>query len=199
MAVSLSQFSVKFVPAETLELAKALAHVSLHEETKAFLEDSVTIPTGFSSLDECLGGGLQSGEITELVSEPKVGKTEFCLRVALNIAVNFKAETIWLDCNCHLRLQRVVEILKEKGIDQSSEVFKKVLSRIHYKRCNGFTSVFDALQEIQRDLEILDCNTFASNEKKRTFKNVRLLVVDSIPSLALPAVVENDPSFGFRC
>lgn len=44
------------------------------------------IPTGFSPLDEHLGGGLRPGELTLLCGVPGLGKTLLALQVARNVA-----------------------------------------------------------------------------------------------------------------
>ena len=44
------------------------------------------IPTGFSPLDEHLGGGLRAGELTLLCGVPGLGKTLLALQVARNVA-----------------------------------------------------------------------------------------------------------------
>lgn len=47
---------------------------------------SRTIPTGFSQLDEALGGGLHEGELVVLGAEPGIGKTTFLLQAADQMA-----------------------------------------------------------------------------------------------------------------
>lgn len=44
------------------------------------------VPTGFTPLDECLGGGLRPGELTLLCGLPGLGKTLLALQVARNVA-----------------------------------------------------------------------------------------------------------------
>jgi replicative DNA helicase len=51
-------------------------------------EQSPTFPTGFSILDEILGGGLRAGELILLGGPPGVGKTICALQWARNIAAS---------------------------------------------------------------------------------------------------------------
>lgn len=44
------------------------------------------IPTGFSSLDECLSGGLYPGELVVVSGHPHQGQEEFLVQLALNLA-----------------------------------------------------------------------------------------------------------------
>ena len=41
-------------------------------------EDIVKITTGSSKLDELLGGGIETGSITEIFGEFRTGKTQIC-------------------------------------------------------------------------------------------------------------------------
>ena len=44
------------------------------------------LPTGISSVDRLLGGGLETDSLTEVYGEGGSGKTLFCLEVALRVA-----------------------------------------------------------------------------------------------------------------
>lgn len=46
------------------------------------------LSTGCSILDACLGGGLACGNVTEIVGESSVGKTQLCLQLALQVDGN---------------------------------------------------------------------------------------------------------------
>ena len=56
------------------------------DKTNDILENNIAvIPTGISSLDEMLGGGLRSGSLTLIASRPAVGKTSLTMQLAGNI------------------------------------------------------------------------------------------------------------------
>lgn len=49
--------------------------------------NATPVPTGFTPLDDCLGGGLRSGELSLVSGQPGLGKTLFALQAARNVAV----------------------------------------------------------------------------------------------------------------
>ncbi|MGB9878892.1 MAG: ATPase domain-containing protein, partial [Candidatus Pelagibacter ubique] len=49
-------------------------------------EDYTRINTGFSELDEILGGGLMKGSLSLISGEPGIGKTTLLFQIALNIS-----------------------------------------------------------------------------------------------------------------
>ncbi len=57
--------------------------------------DDMRIPIECAPLDELLGGGVESGIITEIYGEGGSGKTNLCLQVARNCAR--KAKVIYID------------------------------------------------------------------------------------------------------
>jgi len=63
--------------------AKRLADVITHLDST---ETVSRMPTGFSPLDEALGGGLQTRDLTLIGGIPGVGKTVFALQAARNLA-----------------------------------------------------------------------------------------------------------------
>ena len=48
------------------------------------------IPWGCSQFDRLLGGGIESGSVTLLYGEAGAGKTNVCLQLARNMAINGK-------------------------------------------------------------------------------------------------------------
>ena len=64
--------------AQTEIIAHKLSEI-MHEEKKRLL-------TGFSEMDNVMGGGIVSGSVTLLAGDPGVGKSTLLLQVALNIS-----------------------------------------------------------------------------------------------------------------
>ncbi len=57
-----------------------------HWQALAEGDASPGIPTGLSSLDEALGGGLKPGKVIVLAARPSVGKTSLATQILLNVA-----------------------------------------------------------------------------------------------------------------
>ena len=54
------------------------------------------VPTGCNSLDSLLRGGVEAGAVTELFGEGGSGKTNLCLQLARNVALDDK-KVIYVD------------------------------------------------------------------------------------------------------
>lgn len=65
-------------------------HFELLDEVRSGARDALLTPTGFSALDEHLGGGL-SREPYVVAARPRMGKSSFALCVARNVARRGKA------------------------------------------------------------------------------------------------------------
>ncbi len=46
-------------------------------------QDTIMVSTGASKLDELLGGGFESGSLTEIYGEFRTGKTQLCHTLAV--------------------------------------------------------------------------------------------------------------------
>src|SRR3990170_6341014 len=79
------------------------------------------LSTGSSTLDSLLEGGLEGGAITLLFGEAGSGKTNICLQVARNVALEGK-KVVYIDTE-GVSLER----LKQISGDRYEEVMKNVL------------------------------------------------------------------------
>jgi len=50
--------------------------------------DMITITTGSKELDRLLGGGIETGSITEMFGEFRTGKTQICHTLAVTCQVS---------------------------------------------------------------------------------------------------------------
>ena len=67
------------------------------------------IPTGCASLDRVLGGGLQSGLITDIFGPPGSGKSQICFSICAECASR-GGHVLFIDTTGTFRPERVVEI-----------------------------------------------------------------------------------------
>lgn len=56
--------------------------------------DLIMITTGSKNLDELLGGGIETGAITELFGEFRTGKSQICHTLAVTCQVIFQVVTV---------------------------------------------------------------------------------------------------------
>lgn len=123
------------------------------------------VTTNAKSLDELLGGGVETQAITEFAGEFGTGKTQLAHQVAVDIQLpvdqgGLTGETVYIDTESTFRPERIVDMAKAVGIDPA-----EALSKIHIARAynsNHQMLLVQKAQELARDHPI------------------RLLVVDSL-------------------
>ena len=131
-------------------------------------ENTEYITTGSSELNRILGGGFQTGKLTEVYGPFKSGKTNLAHTIAVTIQLSKKqgglgSAVAYIDTENTFAKEKIKRIAKRFGLDP-----KKVLSQIFHAR---IYSSDHQMQMIQK-AETL-CKT----------RNVRLIVVDSLMAL----------------
>ncbi|KAG9304939.1 hypothetical protein G9A89_003107 [Geosiphon pyriformis] len=79
------------------------------------LKDRVYITTGCSDLDKILGGGIETGSVTEIFGEFRTGKSQICHTLAVNaqLPINMgggAGKAIYIDTESTFRPSRLKEI-----------------------------------------------------------------------------------------
>ncbi len=87
------------------------------------------LPTGCNSLDSLLGGGIESGVITEFFGEGGTGKTNICLQLAKNTALKDK-KSIYIDTE-GVSIERLEQIAGEEA--------EKVMNNTLFYRAHSFS------------------------------------------------------------
>ena len=131
-------------------------------------ENTEYITTGSSELNRILGGGFQTGKLTEVYGPFKSGKTNLAHTIAVTIQLpeskgGLGSTVAYIDTENTFSKEKIKRIAKRFGLEP-----KKVLSQIFHAR---IYSSDHQLQMIQK-AETL-CKT----------RNVRLIVVDSLMAL----------------
>jgi len=124
--------------------------------------------TGSSSLDELLGGGIETQAITELYGEYGSGKTQLCHTLCVTCQLppskgGLGGGALYIDTESTFRPERLYQIAEARGLDPM-QVLSKVI----------FTRVYNSSH-----LELIVKNLGEIVEKY----GIRLVVVDSIISL----------------
>lgn len=131
-------------------------------------ENTEYITTGSSELNRILGGGFQTGKLTEVYGPFKSGKTNLAHTIAVTIQLPKKqgglgSTVAYIDTENTFSKEKIKRIAKRFGLDS-----KKVLSQIYHARI--YSS--DHQSQMIQKAETL-CKT----------RNVRLIVVDSLMAL----------------
>ena len=131
-------------------------------------ENTDYITTGSSELNRILGGGFQTGKLTEVYGPFKSGKTNLAHTIAVTIQLPRKqgglgSAVAYIDTENTFAKEKIKRIAKRFGLDP-----KKVLSQIFHARI--YSS--DHQSQMIQKAETL-CKT----------RNVRLIVVDSLMAL----------------
>lgn len=80
------------------------------------------VPTGCSSLDNLLGGGLETGSVTLFYGEAGTGKTNICLQTAYNI-VKAGMKVAYIDTE-GLSTDRIKQIFIDKNLVKELLIFQ---------------------------------------------------------------------------
>jgi DNA repair protein RadA len=123
------------------------------------------ISTNSKALDELLGGGAETGAITEFAGEFGSGKTQLAHQIAVEAQLpvdqgGLEAETVYIDTESTFRPERIVEMSKGLGLDPAT-----VLTKIHIAR--AFNSNHQML-------------LVAKAQELARAHPIRLIVVDSL-------------------
>ncbi|URE40065.1 DNA repair protein Rad51 [Musa troglodytarum] len=135
------------------------------------------LPTRLRGLDDALCGGIPFGALTELVGPSGIGKTQFCLKLALLAALptcygGLNGRIIYMDTESKFSSSRLIEIGKSSfpHIFQSEGMAQEMAGRIVVLRPSSLSEFTESLQQIK--LMILQ-------------HDVKLLIVDSMAAILL--------------
>merc|ERR1719277_2026580 len=97
-------------------------------------QNMVQLTTGSATLDALLGGGVETGQITEIFGEFRCGKTQLChtLCVASQLGTDrggAESKALYIDTEGTFRPERLVDIAKRFGLNEED-----VLSNVTYAR-----------------------------------------------------------------
>ncbi|KAF9596962.1 hypothetical protein IFM89_014606, partial [Coptis chinensis] len=183
-ALSLTEFELmELLDVELSQITSAISRITEvtcppYQTAQSLMEERVGsehLATGLSGLDKCLCGGIPFGVLTELVGPAGIGKTQFCLKLALLAALpvsygGLSGRVIYIDTEAKFSSKRMIEI----GIKSFPEIFhldgmaEEMAGRILVLRPASLSEFTESLQQIQ--LSVLQ-------------HQVKLLIVDSVASL----------------
>lgn len=100
--------------------------IELYERRKAIER----ITTGSKNLDELLGGGVETGAVTEFYGEFGCGKTQICHTLAVTVQLpkdvgGVDGNAIYVDTENTFRPERIAEIAQHRGLEPT-DVLKRI-------------------------------------------------------------------------
>ena len=136
----------------------------MKEKRKAVIK----MTTGSTAFDKILGGGIETGSITELFGEFRTGKTQLshtlCVTSQLSFAMHGgQGKVIYLDTEGNFRTERIESIADRFGLDVEQTLDNIIVARVFS-------------HEEQMDI-IKPIAALLSDPEQGPF---RLLIVDSI-------------------
>ena len=115
------------------------------------------IKTGFKKLDQCLGGGIKEGLITDIYGQTATGKTQLTFQICLN-ALKSSKEVLFQDTTGGFRPERILEMMEAQQMDPA------LLDKIKVGR------ITNTSQQIQYLLN-------------KPIENFSLIIIDSVTDL----------------
>nr|XP_003699875.1 PREDICTED: DNA repair protein RAD51 homolog 4 [Megachile rotundata] len=134
------------------------------------IEQNNIIPTNLLSLDDILKGGLYPGQIYEICGASSSGKTQLCLTIANNVALESKNIVRYIDTKRDFSGSRIEQILFKKNYNK--QVIDEVMNRI--KVC--------CIYKLDQLFKILRLLTVSLKEEKAEYRT-RIIIIDSLPAI----------------
>ena len=130
-------------------------------------EKRLKISTGSTELDKLLGGGIFTGEITEVSGEFATGKTQLCFQLCINVQLppeqgGLEGGVYYIDTEGTFSSTRIVQMAQSNGLDP-----KKFLSNIAVTRTYNSDHLTFLIMNVEQII------------KER---NIKLFIIDSIAS-----------------
>jgi len=110
-------------------------------------EDIVCITTGSTQLDDLLGGGIETGSITEIFGEFRTGKTQICHMLCVTCQFPIQSGgaegcALYIDTEGTFRPKRVEQMAQRYGMDSND-----LLDNISFARAYSSDHQMKLLQE----------------------------------------------------
>ncbi len=123
------------------------------------------ISTGSHGLDELIGGGVETGALTEFFGEYRTGKTQIMHQLCVNVQKpveegGLNGGALYIDTEATFRPERIVQIANAQGMD-----YKKVLKNITYARAYNSDHQVILVKDAPRII---------------TEHNIKLVIIDSV-------------------
>jgi len=123
------------------------------------------LTTGSPNLDDLLGGGIETGSVTEVYGEYRTGKTQIAHQLCVNVQLAYEdggleGGALYIDSEGTFRPERIIQMASSRDLD-----YNKILRNITYGRAYNSDHQVLLVKESPKIIEE---------------KNIKLIIVDSI-------------------
>lgn len=123
------------------------------------------LSTGSQNLDDLLGGGVETGSVTEVYGEYRTGKTQIAHQLCVNVQLAYEeggleGGALYIDSEGTFRPERIIQMASSRDLD-----YNKILRNITYGRAYNSDHQVLLVKESPKIIEE---------------KNIKLVIVDSI-------------------
>jgi replicative DNA helicase len=170
--LSQKRFSKNYITMQELA-AQTMNYITLIAEKRG----SAGISTGFTKLDEMLGG-FQNSDLIVIAARPSMGKTALGLSVLLNVAVNQKIPTAFFSVEMAAQQIAIRLISADSRVDQQNIRTGKISIQDNSKIVASLGRLRDSPIIID-DTAMLNVNEFkAKSRQLKAQHNIKLIIVD---------------------
>jgi DNA repair protein RAD51 len=119
------------------EVQRLLPQYNIFAKSKEMLmkrQNLIYLTTGSENLDALLGGGIESGNITELFGEFRTGKTQICHTLCVTCQLDLKrkggcGKAMYIDTEGTFRPEKLIPIAKRYNMDPAD-----VIDNVYFAR-----------------------------------------------------------------
>jgi len=125
------------------------------------------VSSGSPNLDDLLGGGFETGALTEVFGEYRTGKTQIAHQLCVNVQMSYEqggleGNALYIDSEGTFRPERIIQMAEAKNMD-----YNKVLKNITVGRAYNSDHQMLLVREAPKIIDE---------------RNIKLIIVDSIIS-----------------
>jgi len=128
----------KAVKIKEIIKANDLVHLGFQTATSRLesLKEMIYVSTGSRDLDTLLGGGIETGSLTEIFGEFRTGKTQICHTLCVNVQKPLdqggaEGKAIYIDTEGTFRPQKLTAIAERYGMNPEEVLDNVICARAH--------------------------------------------------------------------
>lgn len=146
------------------EAARALLQIRPKTIAELIEEEKqrIYISTGSAAIDDLLGGGIRTGELTGVSGPYGVGKTAMVLTAAVNVVKGLGAGAFLIDTEGAMSVSRILDIAKARGAPLDEVLEKVLFIRVH--TTDHLIALIEGSHKIIRDkcIRFIGIDTFVN-------------------------------------
>ncbi|VDO79541.1 unnamed protein product [Soboliphyme baturini] len=127
----------------------------------------------FHRIDKIIGGGLFSGEITEIAGPPGSGKTQFCLTFAASTVMKSGCRVLYVDSTGSFSSFRFSEVLLSRSPQFQEETLHEHLRRMLVVTVADYQQLAELIENLTENVDDI-------------LFNLKAIIVDHIGTILSP-------------